>query len=163
MDTTKFDAGQMNTLRRVFRAVNIFMVFMWKLGMGRMLNCWPAGFGRIMVIKHTGRKSGKLRLAPVNYAPVAGEIYCTAGFGSISDWYRNIMANPGVELWLPDGKVPARAEDISDCTERLALLRQIIVASGFAAPLFGINPKTADEKLAAATSDYRIIHFIQEQ
>jgi hypothetical protein len=93
---------------------------------------------------------------------VDGEIYCTAGFGSGSDWYRNIMAGPDVELWLPEGKFPARAEDVSACPQRLRLLRQVLIASGFAAPLFGIDPKISDEKLAALSPDYRIIHFIRE-
>jgi deazaflavin-dependent oxidoreductase (nitroreductase family) len=163
MDTTGFKPEQIKALRRIFKLVNYLMVGMWKLGMGRMINCWPAVLGRIMVIKHVGRKTGRVRLAPVNYAPVDGQIYCTAGFGTISDWYRNIMASPGVELWLPGGKVPARAQDISDCPQRLALLRQIIIASGFAAPLFGVNPNVADDKFAALTSSYRIIHFLQEQ
>ncbi len=162
MDTTKFSSEQLNTLRRVFKSFNHLMVFMWRIGLGRLLNCWPGGFGRIMVIKHLGRKSGKIRLAPVNYAPVDEEIYCTAGFGAGSDWYQNLMAYPGVELWLPDGKVSAQAEDISGCPQRLALIRKIIVASGFAGPLFGVSSKLPDEKLAALTSNYRIIHFIQE-
>ena len=59
--------------------------------------------GQIMVLTHTGRKSGLRRRTPVNYALVDGEVYCTAGFGQISDWYRNILANPQVEVWLPDG------------------------------------------------------------
>ncbi len=163
MDTTKFDQAQMDALRRAFRLLNRFMVFMWKLGLGRMMNIWPAGFGRFMIIRHVGRKSGKERLAPVNYAPVAGEIYCTAGFGSVSDWYRNIMANPFVELWLPEGKFPAKVDDISDSPQLLFLLRQIIIASGFAAPFFGISPKIPDEKLAALAPDYRILHFIREK
>jgi len=163
MDTTKFTARQMNGLRQAFRLVNRLMVFMWKIGMGRLINIWPAALGRIMVIKHLGRRSGQVRMAPVNYAPVGGELYCTAGFGSGSDWYRNIMANPQVELWLPEGKSPARAEDISDCPERLTLLRQILIASGFAAPLFGITPKVSDEQLAALTPGYRIIHFVREK
>jgi deazaflavin-dependent oxidoreductase (nitroreductase family) len=163
MDVTKFNQAQMNGLRRAFRLLNHFMVFMWKLGLGRAINIWPAGFGRIMIIKHVGRKSGKVRLAPVNYAPVDGEIYCTAGFGSVADWYRNITANPAVELWLPEGKFRATAVDISDSPQRLFLLRQVLIASGFAAPLFGINPKIPDEQLAALSTHYRILHFIREK
>src|SRR6185369_17401066 len=114
MDVAKFTSKQLNTLRKIFHAMNHFMVFMWKIGMGKMINMWPAGFGCIMVIKHRGRKSGKEYLTPVNYAIVDGKIYCTAGFGSISDWYRNMLANPNVELWLPEGKRKAQAEDISE-------------------------------------------------
>lgn len=160
MDVTSFTPKQMNTLRRAFRAMNHFMVFMWRIGLGKWINIWPAGFGRIMVIRHRGRKSGKEYLTPVNYAIVDGEIYCTAGFGSISDWYRNMLANSDIELWQPEGKRRARAEDISDSPKRLCLLRQVITGSGFAGPLFGIDPKKLnDQQLDALSKEYRLIHF----
>lgn len=150
----------MNTLRKIFHAFNPFMILMWKLGMGRMINLLPSITGRIMVIKHRGRKSGKEYLTPVNYAVVDGEIYCTAGFGSISDWYRNMLANPNIELWLPEGWRKARGEDISDSPKRLHLFRQVIIASGFAGPLFGVNQKKLnDEQLDGVSKEYRLIHF----
>jgi deazaflavin-dependent oxidoreductase (nitroreductase family) len=161
MDVATFTPKQLETLRRVFHAMNPFMVFMLGIGLGRMMNIWPAVSGRIMVIKHRGRKSGKEYLTPVNYAIVGGEIYCTAGFGSTSDWYKNMLANPTVELWLPEGKRKMHAEDISDSPDRVFLLRQVIIASGFAGPLFGINQKKLnDEELDAVSKDYRLIHFI---
>jgi deazaflavin-dependent oxidoreductase (nitroreductase family) len=160
MDVANFTSKQMDNLRKVFRVMNRFMVFMWKIGLGRTINIWPAGFGRIMVIKHCGRKSGREYLTPVNYALVDGEIYCTAGFGSVSDWYRNMLVNPQIELWLPEGKRSAHAEDISDSARRLFLLRQVIIASGFAAPLFGINPKKlSDDQLNAISKEYLLVHF----
>ncbi len=147
-------------LRQGFKSLNRFMVFMWKARMGRLINIWPAVFGRIMVIKHVGRKSGLTRHAPVNYAEVDEEVYCVAGFGAKSDWYLNIMHSPEVELWLPEGKYPARAKDVSDSSQRLPLIREVLIASGFAAYLFGINPKeTSDMKLYGLTVDYRLIHF----
>jgi deazaflavin-dependent oxidoreductase (nitroreductase family) len=160
MDVSNFSSNQLETLRKILHAFNPFMILMWKLGMGRMINIWPSVIGRIMVIKHRGRKSGKEYLTPVNYAVVDGEIYCTAGFGSISDWYRNMLVNPDIELWLPQGWRKARAEDISDSSERLFLLRQVIIASGFAGPLFGINQKKLnDEQLDAVSKEYCLIHF----
>ena len=160
MDVAKFTSKQMNTLRKIFHAFNPFMILMWRLGMGRMINILPPVIGRIMVIKHHGRKSGKEYFTPVNYAIVDDEIYCTAGFGSISDWYKNILVNPNIELWLPGAKPKARAEDISDSPNRLPLLRQVIIASGFAGPLFGVNPKKlTDEQLDAVSKEYRLVHF----
>ena len=160
MDVSNFTPEQMNNLRKLFHKMNRFMVWMWKMGWGRMINLWPAGFGRIMVIKHRGRKSGKEYLTPVNYALVDGEIYCTAGFGSISDWYRNMLVFPRVELWLPEGKRIACAEEVSDSPQRVFLLRQVMIASGFAAPLFGMDPKKLnDEQLDAMSRDYRLVHF----
>jgi deazaflavin-dependent oxidoreductase (nitroreductase family) len=160
MDVTKFTPQQMNSLRKVFHAMNRFMVLLWKLGLGKAINIWPAGFGRIMVIKHRGRRSGKEYLTPVNYVIVDGEIYSTAGFGSISDWYRNILASPRVELWLPEGKRFYCAQDVSDSSNRLFLLRQVIIAAGFAAPLLGVDQKKlSDEQLNAISKDYRLVHF----
>lgn len=160
-----FSNDQIKTLRSTFRIINRFMVLMWRIGLGKFINIWPSVAGRIMVIRHTGRKTGKERLTPVNYAIVDGEVYCTAGFGANSDWYHNIKTNPVVELWLPDGKHPALAQDISDSPQRLFLLRQVLIASGFAASVFAnMNPrKMTDEKLAIATSTYRLIHFKQEK
>jgi deazaflavin-dependent oxidoreductase (nitroreductase family) len=163
MNVTQSTPAELDRLRKAFRLLNKFMVFMWKIGLGRMINFWPAVIGRIMVIRHVGRKSGKERLTPVNYVAVEGEIYCLAGFGPGSDWYRNIMAAPQVELWLPSGRIRARAQDISESPKRGFLLRQVIIASGFAAPLFGLDPKKlSEEAFLAATSSYRLIHFERE-
>jgi deazaflavin-dependent oxidoreductase (nitroreductase family) len=163
MDVSRFTPQQMNTLRNVFHVLNRHMVFLWKIGLGKAINIWPAGFGRIMVIKHRGRKSGKEYLTPVNYAMLDGEIYCMAGFGSSSDWYRNILVHPRVELWLPEGKRFAAMEEVSDSPNRLFLLRQVLMASGFAAPLFGVNPRNLnDEQLDRLTNAYRLVHFLQD-
>jgi hypothetical protein len=64
MDVTKFTPQQMNTLRRIFHGMNHFMVFLWKIGLGKAINVWPAGFGRILVIKHRGRKAARNILHP---------------------------------------------------------------------------------------------------
>jgi hypothetical protein len=71
-----------------------------------------------------------------------------------------MLVNPQIELWLPEGRRSAHAEDISDSAPRLFLLRQVIIASGFAAPLFGINPKKLnDEQLNAISKEYLLVHF----
>ena len=117
----------------------------------------------MLVIEHRGRKSGKQYLTPVNYALVDGEVYCTAGFGPRTDWYRNIMAAPNVRVWLPQGWRSARAADESDSPHRIHLLRQVIIASGFAGPLLGVDQrKYSDEQLAEVTRDYRLVHFVME-
>ena len=157
---TTYDAKTIYNLRRFFKRFNVFMVWLWRLGFRRWVNFWPSVSGRIMVIIHTGRKSDLRRRTPVNYANVEGEIYCTAGFGSISDWYRNIQANPQVEIWLPDGWWSGTAEDISQDEQRIPLLREVIIASGIVGPLFGVNPsKMTDQEIDQATADYRLIHI----
>jgi deazaflavin-dependent oxidoreductase (nitroreductase family) len=146
--------------RQAFKRFNRFMLMLWRLGFRRWINSWPSVGGRIMVITNIGRKSGLRRQTPVNYASVDGDIYCTAGFGPVSDWYRNILVNPNVEVWLPDDWWAGLAEDISDDERRVSLLRDVLIASGFAGPMFGINPHTMNEQeLAAATKEYRLIRI----
>ena len=159
-DTPNYTPAQMKNLRRVFHSMNHFMVFMWKIGMGRMLNAWPSVGGRILLIKHYGRKSGKEYRTPVNYAIVDNEIYCAAGFGSNTDWYRNVLAKPDVQICLPQGWVRAHAVDVSNSPCRVEFLRAIIVASGFAGPLLGVDQrKLSDEQIANIAREYCLIHF----
>ena len=151
-------------LRQLFRRFNHFMLLMWRLGLGRFINIWPEVSGRIMVIQHVGRKTGKTRQTPVNYAEVDGEIYCTAGFGAVSHWYRNLLEHPEVEIWLPNGRFQAHAQDITDQPNTLPILRQVLINSGFAATAVGVYPKTmSDAELADATESYRLIRFTKTQ
>lgn len=136
------------------------MLLLWRLGLGRWVNAWPSVGGRILVLTHTGRVSGRRRQTPLNYAEVDGELYCTAGFGGRCDWYRNVRAHPQVEVWLPEGWWAASAEEVTDPAQRLTRLRQVLIGSGVVAPLAGVNPHTLDDAaLAAATADYRVIHL----
>jgi deazaflavin-dependent oxidoreductase (nitroreductase family) len=147
-------------LRQGFKYFNRFMLLMWRLGMGPLLNMGPAMAGRYMVVTHTGRKSGMKRRTPINYAVVDDEVYCTAAFGGGSDWYRNIIANPQVEVWLPDGWYAGVAEEVTHPEARLPLLRDVLIGSGFAALAAGVDPnKLTEEELDAATKEYRLIHI----
>jgi deazaflavin-dependent oxidoreductase (nitroreductase family) len=147
-------------LRCGFKWFNRFMVLLWRLGMGPTVNAWPAVGGRIMVISHTGRRSGRRRRTPVNYSVVDHEIYCTAGFGSDSDWYLNLRNDPEVEVWLPDGWWAGIAEEVTDARIRVPLLRQVLIASGFVAHLAGLDPHMmTNEELDSATRGYRLIRI----
>jgi deazaflavin-dependent oxidoreductase (nitroreductase family) len=148
------------SLRQGFKQFNRFMLLMWRLGLGPWVNAWPEVGGRILVITHTGRKTGVRRRTPVNYTIADGQIYCTAGFGGVSDWYRNIVANPQVEVWLPDGWWAGLAEEVTDAQTRIPLLRQVLIDSGFAARAAGIDPVgMTNAELDAATESYRLIHI----
>jgi deazaflavin-dependent oxidoreductase (nitroreductase family) len=156
------DAQTAARVTAAFRHVNRFMVALWRLGLGRPVNGWPRGSGRILIIGHTGRRSGLRRWTPLNYAQIDGQLYCTSGFGAGADWYRNVLAEPSVEVWLPGRRRAGVVEDISDHPERLRLLREVLLASGFAAPAAGVDPRHLDdEALAAATSSYRLLTIHQ--
>lgn len=147
-------------LRRFFKSLNRGMLVLWRLGLGPWLNLWPTVGGRYLVLTTVGRKSGQLRRTPLNYAEVDGAIYCVAGFGGISDWYRNIQANPQIEVWLPTGWWAGEAEDVTGGERHLELVRAALGGSGFVAPLMGLDPRRmSDTALAAATANYRLVRI----
>jgi deazaflavin-dependent oxidoreductase (nitroreductase family) len=155
------DQDSDQTLKRLFKAFNHLMLLMWRLGLGPIINAWPEWVGRIMVLTHIGRKSGLRRQTPLNYALIDGEVYCVSGFGLTADWYRNLISNPKVEVWLPDGWWTGEARLIDDPKLRLPIIRQVTIASGFAAHLFeGINGLTiSDARLQEITRDYCVVHI----
>jgi deazaflavin-dependent oxidoreductase (nitroreductase family) len=147
--------------RSAFKQFNKLMLLMWRLGLGPWINMNPETTGRIMVLITTGRRSGLKRRTPVNYAQANGDVYCMAGFGKASDWYRNLQANPEVEVWLPDGWWAGHAEEVTDPDEYLTMARQILINSGFAAETFeGINPHTiSDEALREKLADRPLVRI----
>jgi deazaflavin-dependent oxidoreductase (nitroreductase family) len=128
-------------LRQAFRWLNRFMVPLWRLGLGGLLNSWPSVGGQFMVLVHRGRRSGREYRTPLNYAIVREDIYCLAGFGRATDWYRNVLAAPTIQVWMRDGWWEAAAVDVSDTPERIGLIRAVLIGSGFATYVAGINPR----------------------
>lgn len=160
IDTKQMDAQMEKKLKRGFKKFNRFMLLIWRLDLGKWLNAWPSVGGRIMVITHTGRKSGRRRKTPVNYTIVNGEIYCLAGFGANADWYQNIIANPQVEVWLPESWWAGLAEESLDSENRMLLMREVIKASGVVGPLMGVDiNRMTDEELDRVTRNYRLIRI----
>jgi deazaflavin-dependent oxidoreductase (nitroreductase family) len=149
-----------NRLRRLFKCFNPLMLGLWRLGLGRWVNAWPAVGGRILVLSHTGRKTGRRRQTPLNYAVVAGEVVVTAGLGAGADWYRNVRQNPAVEVWLPEARWAGVADEVTDPALRLRLVRQVLIGSGIVAPLAGLNPrKLSDAALERAVAGYRVMRL----
>jgi deazaflavin-dependent oxidoreductase (nitroreductase family) len=146
-------------LRRVFWFLNkFFMVPMFRLGFGPFMGNPLSGY--IMVIKNTGRKSGRTRYVPVNYCIYQGDLYCLAGFGKVSDWYKNILANPNIEVIHPDGSLAGVAEVVQEAENRTALLRMILKNAGFAGFFEGFNPFTIrDEELEQKLGDRPLIRI----
>lgn len=132
----------MNALRKVFWFLNrFFMVPAFRLGLAYFI-CNPI-FGYIMVIKNTGRKSGKLYHTPTNYAIINGYVYCLSGFGRKAHWYLNLKAAPRAEIMLPGQAILAEAEEVTDPDEALMAGRQVLRNAGFAGFFEGYNPWTA--------------------
>lgn len=147
-----------------FKYFNHGMVMLWKLGLGKLINCWPSVIGRIMVISHHGRGSGRPYLTPVNYCTQGEYVYCTSAFGGGSDWFLNVLSNPQIEIWLPGGWFSGKAEIVDEPLERAELLRKVLIESGFAAHFFvGIDPKTiGEEQFNKVTSTYKLLRITRQ-
>ncbi len=70
-------------------------IWLYRLHLGGLLG------GRFLLLHHTGRKSGLPRqnvLEVVDCDKATDTYMIAAGFGKKSDWYRNILQNPAVEI-----------------------------------------------------------------
>ncbi len=133
--------------RTVFKYMNMYyMVPLSKLGLLPWMQNPLTGY--IMILQTIGRKSGKPRLTPLNYALADGYIYCMAGFGSGTHWLANLKANPTVEVHIAGTALRGTAEIVTDDEEAQRIFIQIIHNCGFASLLVSLNPLTlTDEKI----------------
>ncbi|WP_243742385.1 nitroreductase family deazaflavin-dependent oxidoreductase [Actinorugispora endophytica] len=65
-------------------------VHLYRMRLGRLLG------GRLLLLEHTGRVSGKRRLVVVEVVErdAGGGYTVCSGFGAGADWYRNVLAAP---------------------------------------------------------------------
>jgi deazaflavin-dependent oxidoreductase (nitroreductase family) len=147
------------TMRRIFWFVNkYFMAPLFRLGFGSIFGNPFSGY--IMVMKVIGRVSGKLYYVPVNYAIRKGAVYCISGGRRTSDWFKNLMTNPEVELILPGGAIFARTDEITDPDEKRILARQVLINAGFAGYFEGYNPRTiSDDELQNKIAALPVLRF----
>lgn len=78
-------------LRAIFRAPGA----LYRLRLGGLLG------HRFLQVTHSGRKSGRVYrtvLEVVAYDKAIQESVVVAGFGTESDWYRNLQASPALEI-----------------------------------------------------------------
>jgi deazaflavin-dependent oxidoreductase (nitroreductase family) len=71
---------------------------------------------RFLMLTHTGRKSGKQRyvvIEVVYHEPDTGVYYVSSGWGTKSDWYKNIMKTPQVTVQVRNHSFPALAKQVS--------------------------------------------------
>ena len=68
----------------------------------------------ILLLTHTGRKSGSRYGTPLQYEKIDGAYYVGAGRGSKADWFRNILADPHVHVQVARNEFDCLAEPVTD-------------------------------------------------
>jgi deazaflavin-dependent oxidoreductase (nitroreductase family) len=100
-------------MQRAFGIVNRwFAVPALQAGLGPLFSTPLTG--SMMVLRTTGRTSGLRREAPLGYLIRDGAVYCCAGFGVRTAWFRNLVAEPRVEVLLPTTAFAGIAERVTD-------------------------------------------------
>jgi len=79
----------------------------------------PLGLGPligrfILLLTTTGRKSGMLRITPLQYEEVDGAIYVGSARGVKADWFRNILADPHIQVRVKSRQFEGVAETVTD-------------------------------------------------
>ena len=143
--------------RDLFRIVNrLIVVPGFQMGLGRFIS--NPLTGNIMVLGIRGKKTGKIRYAPVSFARRDGKVYCYQGKETRGQWYLNILAHPDVEVLLPRERFTGRAEELPEGPERLKALRMLLQGSGLSRSMYGFNPAEApDEVLEEKTRGIPVI------
>jgi len=81
---------------------------LYALGLGPLI-------GRIILLLTTiGRKTSQKRVTPVQYEVIDGDYYIGAARGVKADWFRNIQANPSVEVHVKSLHFKGHAEAITN-------------------------------------------------
>lgn len=83
-----------------------------RLGLGG-----PAA-GTVLLLVTRGRRSGKPRYTGLNYARDGDVVYVMSGFGERTDWIRNLVADPHVEVRIGRQRWAALAAIVSDPVRR---------------------------------------------
>jgi deazaflavin-dependent oxidoreductase (nitroreductase family) len=135
-------------------------IWLYRLGLGRLLG------HRLLLIIHRGRKSGLLRAAVVEvvrYDKRTGECVVMAGWRGTTDWYRNIRAEPALEIRIGgDRFVPQQrflSPDESEAELRAYVDKHPWIARKVLANAFGFQLDGTEESWRAAVEFFRGVQF----
>lgn len=145
--------------RAAFRLLNRwFMIPIQRAGLGAWLGS-PLG-GWMLLLRVRGRRSGVIRETPLSYLVAEGSIWVVAGFGPDTQWYRNLLACPDVEVVVAGRRLAATAVEVRSPSVRARVIPALIRATGLPSFLGGMNPwRDTDESLLQATDFVPLIRI----
>ena len=83
----------------------------------RMALNYQRGIGptrMVLLLTTIGRKSGQPHVTPLQFEEVDGKIYVSSARGRQADWYKNVAANPKVQVQMRERIFEATAEAVTD-------------------------------------------------
>lgn len=141
------------TSRTAFRYANRYaMVPFHRAGLAAWLGNPLTGWQ--LLLRTTGRRSGLRRPTPLGYLVAEGAAWVLAGYGPSTLWYRNLVANPEVEILLP-ARPPfaARATDTLDPAVRVRIIPRLVRSMALPGTAIGDLPwRASDERILELTA-----------
>lgn len=94
----------MTVSKALFRLLKLPPRLLYAVGLGRI-------YGRVvLLLTTTGRRTGKIRVTPLQYEKVNGSLVVGSVQGARADWVRNALANPRVEVRVGSSRFSGVAE-----------------------------------------------------
>jgi deazaflavin-dependent oxidoreductase (nitroreductase family) len=145
----------------LWRIVFRLPILLYRLNLG-----WLFG-GRALLLEHRGRKSGIIRKVVVEVADhdVQKDSYTVAAaWGNQSDWYKNIQAEPNVNVVVGTRRFAAIANLISaeEAAQHLKTYatKHPIAFRQLGSHLFGLKSHDAGEIIKTMTATIPFVEFI---
>ena len=139
--------------RTAFRYANRYaMVPFHRAGLAAWLGNALTGWQ--LLLTTTGRRSGLRRPTPLGYLVADGAVWVLAGYGPSTLWYRNLVANPEVEVLLP-ARLPfaANATDTLDPAVRARIIPHLVRSMALPGTAIGDLPwRASDERILELTA-----------
>lgn len=127
----------------------------YALGLGPLIG------RKVLLLTTIGRKSGLPRVTPLQYEEISGCYYLGSALGIKSDWYRNILANPQVEVRVRRNKFKGIAEASTDIEQLVEFIQYRLERNphmlGAILKAHGIPAKPTREQLAEYSKDRALV------
>jgi deazaflavin-dependent oxidoreductase (nitroreductase family) len=117
-----------------------------------------------LLLTTTGRRTRQRRDAPLGYLVADGAAWVMAGYGPTTQWYRNLLADPAVEVLMP-ARAPfrARAEEVRDPAIRARIVPPLVRSMGIPGSSIGTNVLSApDERIVELVAWVPLVRLTPE-
>jgi deazaflavin-dependent oxidoreductase (nitroreductase family) len=94
----------------------------------------------VMLLTTRGRRSGQPRTTAVSFMPVGNHLVVFSGWGTASNWYHNVRANPNVRIQVGRRRMRATAHLVEDPDQRAELMRRMRARSSGCGPPRPMRP-----------------------
>lgn len=104
----------------LMRVIVRYPILLYRLGLHRLVS------GKVLLLTTIGRRTGRKRVAPLDYEEEGGTYYLIPNQGTHATWYRNLVANPDVTIQVGGQRMEATATPVTDPKEKAHVLRLFV-------------------------------------